>query len=306
MSKVWNEYLDGHPFYESLDHRGGGEFVLVVHQSEPIPTRFAVLCGEWLYNLRSCLDYTIWATAAFDSGQLPPPGDEHLQYPIYEREDQWKRNLYRIKALEARHRRMLHHMQPFASDLDANFLARLNELARLDRHRQLNVATAYVAILEPVLRIIIKPTPRVTVQWGQRVLKDGRAEVARFLVEPWSDRHDPAQVSVNPRVGIDPEIEQWSSSPFWRRTRFSDRLAYFQTFVAAEVAAYEYDCTGASRKASMLSDSYRAECDARDRTEPMPMMSNPVEWSGAIAPTPSTIDRFEGRDFPMDSRLDER
>lgn len=83
MSQVWNNYLTDHPFDFSLDHRDGGEFILHVHQSHPVPALFAVLCGEWLYNLRGCLDYVIWATAAHYNGVVPPPDEGKLQYPIY-------------------------------------------------------------------------------------------------------------------------------------------------------------------------------------------------------------------------------
>lgn len=303
MPHIWNEYLDDHPFDFALNYRGHGEFVLTVRQSEPVPSRFAVLCGEWLYNLRSCLDYTIWATAAYDSGQVPPPGGGNLQYPIYDSVHHWERNLYRLKALDDRHRRMLRHMQPFAGDLDANFLARLNELARLDRHRRLNTATAYVAVLEPVVQLPVMKNPDIRLQWGQRVLKNGRADVARFIVEPWDDNIDPSAVKVNPRIGIDPEIEQWSYSPFWRSTRFSERLSMIQVFVAAEIATYEYDCTGSSHKQNLLSKDFRAECDARDRSEPRDVYRGDVNWSDPVRPRTSTKERFEGRDFYPDSRL---
>ena len=36
-----------------------------------------------------------------------------------------------------------------------------------------------------------------------------------------------------------------------------------QIFAAAEVAVYEYGCTGRSRRADALTDDYKAECDAR-------------------------------------------
>lgn len=70
-------------------------------------------------------------------------------------------------------------------------------------------------------------------------------------------------VKLNPRLGIDPEVLNWSTSPFWRRWNFTERLKMMEVFVAREVAVYEYDCTGTSRQQDFLSDGYRAECEAR-------------------------------------------
>ncbi len=105
MSQVRNNYLADHPFDFSLDHRDGGEFILHVHQSHPVPALFAVLCGEWLYNLRGCLDYVIWATAAHYNGVVPPPDEGKLQYPIYASQRDWTTSLYRLRGLAEHHQR---------------------------------------------------------------------------------------------------------------------------------------------------------------------------------------------------------
>jgi integrase len=80
--------------------------------------------------LRSALDYLIWATAVHMSGALPPPGEGALQYPIYDTEQAWTNNLYRLKPLADHHREMLREMQPFASDNDANYLGWIVSHAR--------------------------------------------------------------------------------------------------------------------------------------------------------------------------------
>lgn len=92
------------------------------------------------------------------------------------------------------------------------------------------------------------------------MLQDGKADVARVVVTPW---HEGMQVEVNPRIGVDPEIEAWSGSEFWRRIRDSERFRMLQVFVSAEIAAYEYDCTGGSRKSDLLTAEYKEECEAR-------------------------------------------
>jgi len=293
LSEIWNEHLEGHPFNFDLIHEGGGVHILRVWEERPLPADFTIRLGEWLYNVRSCLDYIIWATAAHVTGTVPPPDEATLQYPIYESKKAWEGNLYRLKHLGEHHRQMLWTMQPFNSDADANYLGAINNLARIDRHRRPTEGTAYIAELEPVIQIPDGASP--TLEWGQRVLSQGRADVARLTVRPWTDD---MQVTVNPRVGIDPEVGEWAKSAFWRRIRFSERLRMIQIFVAAEIAVYEYDCTGRTRKLEALTDSYRAECDARVRNGPPRRVAEPWAWSSPAEPTPSTEQRFLGHDFP--------
>jgi hypothetical protein len=295
MPELWNQYLDGHPFETTLDGEGDGVYIIRVWQDPPPPDQLAVMIGEWLYNVRSALDYIIWATAAHQSGRIPPPGDGQLQYPIYDSESAWAANLYRLKDLAEHHRVMLKTMQPFNSDADANYLGWINRLARIDRHRHLNHLTAYIAVAEPVIAVPDGST--TTLQWGERVLRDGKADLARIVVTPW---HADMTVEVNPRIGIDPEIEAWSGSKFWRRISYSERFRLIEIFLSGEIAGYEYDCTGRSRKADLLTAEYRDECDARppQRRRPPRRETPPVAWTDTTPGTATTVSRFDGTDFP--------
>jgi hypothetical protein len=53
---VWNDYVDRQTHECRLVHQGQGVHILQVIENEPIPEDFAVLFGEWLYNLRASLD----------------------------------------------------------------------------------------------------------------------------------------------------------------------------------------------------------------------------------------------------------
>lgn len=294
LAAIWHEFIEDHPFDFALRHDGGGVHVLVVNQLRPIPAEFALVVGEWLYNARACLDHIMWATAAYVSSQVPPPDEGTLQYPVYGSLNAWKQNEYRLKHLGEHHRTMLFQMQPFNSDADANYLGVVNDLARIDRHRRLTVTTTYLRDLQPVIQL-----PRgfeVTLQWGDRVLMNGQAEVARIAITPWTDG---TPVSINPRIGIDPEVTEWAQSDFWRRVEFAERLFMIEIFLKAEVAAYEYDCTGGSRKADLLSDVYREECDTRGAPGPIRRDLSPaVKWGEPRGAAPSTEARFRGEGFP--------
>jgi hypothetical protein len=294
MAEVWNAYIDGEPFTVSLEGEGEGVYVLRLNQDEPPPSGLAIATGEWLYNVRSALDYLIWATASHVTGQIPPPDEAQLQYPIYDTEDAWNRNLYRLKHLAEHHRAMLRTMQPFNSDLDANYLGWINRLARIDRHRHLNHMTTYLAEIEPV--IAVPDGCSATLQWGERVLSEARADVARIVVTPWRPGMD---VQVNPRFGVDPEIAAWSDSRFWKRVPYSRRFQMLQLFVAAEIAVYEYDCVGSSRGADSLTDHYKAECQTRlsDGRRHPTRAREPVTWTGPSPGKLTTSQRFDGIDF---------
>jgi len=128
------------------------------------------------------------------------------------------------------------------------------------------------------------------------VVIDGYAQVARISVSPWTED---MELSVNPRIGIDPEIAEWAESAFWSRVRFTERLRMIQVFLSAEIAVYEYDCTGASRKAQVLVPEYRAQCDERGPQGPIRRPARPqVTWGPPSIGTSSTSARFEGQGFP--------
>jgi len=190
---------------------------------------------------------------------------------------------------------MLEIMQPYNSpDPDANYLGWINRLARIDRHRRLSVVTAYMAEVQPVVQVPEGCTS--TLEFGERVFRDGSADIARITISPWQDG---MIVRANPRAGIDPELADWAKSPFWQRIRFSERFTMMQLFVRAEIAAYEYDCTGASRFDHVLTDKWKAESDARRRPRRIQAVHEVAPtWRPPVPGAPSTWERFEGHDFP--------
>ena len=153
------------------------------------------------------------------AGTIPPPKEHVLQYPIYDSEDAWTKNLYRLNGLADHHRQMLHQMQPCNSDVDANYLGWVNRLERDDRHRRPNAMTSYIADLRPVVGL--PPGTRATIQFGERIIDGGSADCVRLTVRDWTPD---MVVKLNPRFGIDPDVLNWSPSPFWRRWNFTERL----------------------------------------------------------------------------------
>jgi hypothetical protein len=258
-AKVWNGYLEGHPFETNLVHEGNGVHVMYVDQTEPTPPEMSVLIGEWAYNLRAALDYTVYETAVVTSGQRPPPGAGELQFPVFESKESFDKSRGRFRAFRDHHVDLLETMQPYRhDDPDTSALRWLNRVAREDRHRQLSVFTAYAAELRP--RIGLTPGHTADLTFGARSLRDGSAEVFRFVVRPWSVD---VEVEVNPRIGLDPDIEGWAESAFWGRIAYNERLAIVASVPKSMVVTFEYDCLGSTREPDWLTDSFRAECDER-------------------------------------------
>lgn len=299
MSEVWNDYLTPHPFDFFLVRTSPTQYVVRLEQTEPVPLELSALFGEWLYNLRSALDHIVWASAAYAAGSVPPDGEDRLQYPIYDTEDRWIRNRWRLKSLPTHQVQMLHRMQPFNSDSDANFLRWINELARMDRHRHLTMSTARVAQAEPVFKVPSGVAP--TLEWGQRVFSGGRCDLARVT---FPDADSSAGVSCNPRVGIDPEIVEWSESDFWKNIRFSEQLNMLMISVKAEIDVYDYDCTGAPAARRTVTSAFADESDRLREAGLFPPLKTvtpePPTWTPAGSPRVSNMERFMGHDFPAD------
>lgn len=290
MVSVWNAYIDQHPHDVQLHHQGQGVYVVRITETEPFPSKFAGLFGEWINNLRASLDYIIWATSTYVSGRIPPPNSGTLQYPIYDDEATWKKNLYRIKNLPNHQQTQLKQMQPFAGDLDKNYLGLINRLGRIDRHRTLVSGSGYLTEFKPAFGIDPKPKKQPTLQFGSRIVRGPFTDVARIEISPWDES---TTVKFNPRATIDPEIYEWSSSPFWSSVPFGQRLRIVQEFVAGEIAMYEYDCKGSSRRESLLTDNFRNECDSRERSKTPERVSVENDaWGEPKTPTPTTLERI--------------
>ena len=66
----------------------------------------------------------------------------------------------------------------------------------------------------------------------------------------------------------------------WSKVPFDERLKTMQVFVAGDVATYEYDCTGNSRKTDLLTEGFRVESDARRGINAPPVRGRPPWWTG--------------------------
>jgi hypothetical protein len=101
-----------------------------------IPEEISILAGEVISNLRSSLDYLVFALAWHDTGRRPKDGwAKGLQFLIHTSEDDFGRDKgRRLRGLSERHVQMVAEYQPFNG---CAFTGELADLSNEDKHRHL-------------------------------------------------------------------------------------------------------------------------------------------------------------------------
>lgn len=105
---------------------------------DPPPRVTGVLVGETVQNLRTALDYLVYALAWFDTGP-DPEGKRKTQFPICDtpeaferRRDTW------LEGVSDDHRIAIEWLQPYKG---RKWLADLRDISNLDKHNVIAVAT---------------------------------------------------------------------------------------------------------------------------------------------------------------------
>jgi hypothetical protein len=246
----WNAFLGNDPYDFTLNVDSEGNATLYVEQMIRVPPIVGVLMGEYFQNLRTALDYVVYDVAVHDSRQDPPPNEGRLQFPIYATAAEWKRNQNRLAPLSETHRAWLKDIQPcFRSDQRPQWdaLYWLNELARLDRHRQLHVVGGYITESSPVV-YAPKATGIFFEDVDPYVFFEGYAEIARFTVAPYEVGD---VVEANPQTAIDIEIRELArlrpDNVTWLEWPIRFRFLIIEALVDAIIGRFEKDCTGSTR-----------------------------------------------------------
>lgn len=142
FGSTWDAYLDQRPHRIVAAVDGEGRGTLRMRRVIPIPEELTLILGEYLYQLRAALDNCLYAVAVIVSGANPPPGASALQWPICDTAGAFAKQRWRLKYLPDRLVECLEAIQPYQAEFPAwNSLRLLNDLARVDRHRALHLAT---------------------------------------------------------------------------------------------------------------------------------------------------------------------
>jgi hypothetical protein len=130
----------------------GWQEAATYHRDKPIPLRFAVLTGETVHHLRSCLDHVVWHFSDDEARKIPGS----IEFPIFEIKPSEKKEIERyarkIKGIaNAKVLSLIEDMQPYKVGADASnhsFLI-LHDMDRFDKHRELVIVASSVDIAFP-------------------------------------------------------------------------------------------------------------------------------------------------------------
>lgn len=174
--------------YSITSHRKPnlGHHRIVIHFDSTLQRdRWALICGDCIHNLRSALDYLVYAIAVHESGRNPPPNHRVLQFPITDSAVGFSKQLWRIQSLSLTVRTIIESVQPYNRPhrVLPPLLGIVRDLDDADKHRLLNVAVHRQQ--SGNLDLGIPPPSQLTsaVEWNNGDLTDG-AELASFTVQP--------------------------------------------------------------------------------------------------------------------------
>jgi hypothetical protein len=124
---------------------------VLYHKNKPIPLKFAVLVGEIVHHLRSCLDHIVWHFSD-DLSRQKPGG---MEFPIFAEKPTERKELEayarKVKGIhDTDILRLIEEMQPYnTSDVDNSVLLILHDMDRFDKHRELVIVASGLLLSFP-------------------------------------------------------------------------------------------------------------------------------------------------------------
>jgi hypothetical protein len=105
------------------------------HSGPPLPRVITLIIGEAIQNLRTALDYLVYALTWLDS----ETHRDQTQFPIVDREEAFESQRFRLSGLSDEHREAIRALQPFAG---CEWIGSLRDASNQDKHWALSVAIA--------------------------------------------------------------------------------------------------------------------------------------------------------------------
>jgi hypothetical protein len=160
MIDVWLD-SDAYTIGSEIDPKTGDKVRRAQIREQP-PVKISLLVGDTVQNLRAALDHSIYALAERQLGTIPLEIEESLMFLIVGHQNskgksadgaavfaaQWKR---RLSCLSDDARRAIEYEQPYFHDRPRDGyrfhpLWVLHEMSRIDKHRRVTVATAWLGL----------------------------------------------------------------------------------------------------------------------------------------------------------------
>jgi hypothetical protein len=173
----------------------------------------SIFLGEMLYQLRAALDNAVYDSAILDTRRNPPRNPRDYEFPICRRPEGFDEVAYKIAPLSEKRRALIQAVQPYnigkiAPEKMVKSIPRtlgiLNDWARVDRHRKMNIICSWAVEASPKLRL----PPGVSIKSlkvrGQGILKNDDA-IATFRLNGFVKG---MQVEANPDLHFDVAVDE--------------------------------------------------------------------------------------------------
>jgi hypothetical protein len=141
--------------YESFPERGGQTarvgVALLRIGPEPYTTRWAVIIGDCLSNIRSALDHLIYSFAKFNAANDPTPDIDSLAFVIADSPEKFREAAKgRLRGFKQGFVDLVESFQPYRRKHPVlpPLLALIRDLSNADKHRLLQVAAAGIAQID--------------------------------------------------------------------------------------------------------------------------------------------------------------
>ena len=223
-----------------------GTGTIGVFPARDIPPICALELGETLYHLRAALDGAVYAAAIRQTGQNPPPDQNHLEFPVYFRPRDFEQHARKIAPLSQNCRTFIESVQPYNTpkglapeikivSINRN-LGILSDWARKDRHRQLHIVASWASSASPKVF-----APAGTSVRYIRVATDGfledNGDIAAFAIDGFIPSMK-WEVKANPHLSLDIAVNE-TPKPCADNDTLGNRLLHMIVAVSAVVGTLE-------------------------------------------------------------------
>lgn len=114
-----------------------GLFIVTDLGERHVPRRVGLLVGDTVQDLRSALDYLVFALSGGQRGTQFPIDDRESDFLVH-RDGTGKRSPL-LAGLDDATKERIRELQPFVDSKKNRWLAHLRDLSNIDKHRHLNV-----------------------------------------------------------------------------------------------------------------------------------------------------------------------
>lgn len=209
MTEFWNGFdtRDAYTHRVQIDDNGAGRIFLAPVKADWL-SDFPLQFGEVLYQLRAALDSCVYDCAILQSGKNPPPNERDLQFPICATRTNFNNCRGQIAPLSNQVKTFIESIQPYqTAPLKAaqmgRILSRINDWARIDRHRTLPIIGTLPSDVDAGLFF---PSDMV-LEWSN--VENGRIleHESQFATFKISGYRPDAQIDLNLAVALEVAID---------------------------------------------------------------------------------------------------